>query len=77
MMIASGGKVALVTGAGIGLGRTMAQTLRSAGAKVLLSDIDLASAETVAAEIDAGDLAYAVVCDVGDDTWLKATRRVS
>ena len=73
MMIASGGKVALVTGAGSGLGRAIAQTLRSAGAKVLLSDIDLASAQTVAAEIDAtGDLAYAVVCDVADGASVKA-----
>ena len=34
------GKVALVTGASLGLGRSFAQTLAEAGADVVIADID-------------------------------------
>jgi sorbitol-6-phosphate 2-dehydrogenase len=43
------GRVALVTGAGSGLGRGIAEGLARAGAKVALVDIDLASAEEACA----------------------------
>ncbi len=45
------GKVALVTGAGSGLGEAIAKALASAGVKVVLSDINLKAAELVAREI--------------------------
>ena len=45
------GKVAIVTGAGSGLGRAGAIALARAGARVLVSDIDAAAAEATAAAI--------------------------
>jgi len=45
------GKVAIVTGAGSGLGEAIAKALASAGVKVVLSDINLKAAERVARDI--------------------------
>ncbi len=42
------GKIALVTGAGSGLGRAYAEAMADAGADVACADIDLAAAETTA-----------------------------
>ena len=52
-MIASTEKrIAVVTGAGEGIGRTIALTLAASGLAVTVSDMDIASAEKVAAEIE-------------------------
>ncbi|MEZ4499177.1 MAG: SDR family NAD(P)-dependent oxidoreductase [Thermomicrobiales bacterium] len=42
------GKVALVTGAGTGIGKAIATHLADAGAQVAVTDVDLASAQSVA-----------------------------
>jgi 3-oxoacyl-[acyl-carrier protein] reductase len=47
------GKVALVSGSGRGIGRSIALKLASEGAKVVINDLDEAPAEAVAAEIRA------------------------
>ena len=48
------GRSALVTGGGRGIGRGISMILASRGAEVCVSDIDMAGAEQVAAEINEG-----------------------
>ena len=61
-------KVALITGAGSGFGKTGAVRFAEEGASVCVADINLAQAEDVAAEIAGkGGKAIAVRCDVADE----------
>lgn len=66
------GKVALVTGAGKGIGRAISTTLAQAGAAVVLCARTQTDIDTVAAEINAsGGQALALACDVNDLTGLE------
>jgi 3-oxoacyl-[acyl-carrier protein] reductase len=59
------GRAAVVTGAASGIGRAAAEVLASAGARVVLGDLDLAGAEEAAAAIRAaGGEAQALRVDV-------------
>lgn len=67
------GKVAIVTGAGKGIGRACAIALAQAGADVALAARTQADLDAVAAEITAlGRRAIAVACDVSDEAALDA-----
>lgn len=67
------GDVAIVTGAGAGIGRATAELYAESGAAVTVSDLKLESASEVAAGIvERGGRAIAVACDVTDETALQA-----
>src|SRR6476661_1180144 len=67
------GKVALVTGAGSGMGLATARAFAESGASVVLADYNEDAVERAAAEIvSAGHKAIAARCDVSDDAQVAA-----
>ncbi|MBA1148828.1 SDR family oxidoreductase [Ectothiorhodospiraceae bacterium WFHF3C12] len=67
------GKVAVVTGAGNGIGRCAGLRFAREGATVFLADVDGAAVEaTQRAVSDAGGAAHAVACDVSDPDQVAA-----
>ena len=66
------GRIALVTGAGSGIGKATAQRLAAEGACVVVADRDGGSARTVAEELGTADSAIAVAADVTSETDVSA-----
>jgi len=72
------GKVAVVTGAGSGFGAGIARLFAAEGGRVVLADIDGASAEAVAAEIDRdGGAAIGLRADVTDKADVATMMRAA
>lgn len=67
------GKVAVITGAGSGMGRSMALRLAEDNAKIAIWDINGAGAEETAKMVrDAGGTAIAITADCSDKAAIKA-----
>lgn len=72
------GKVALVTGAGSGIGWATAKKFATCGAKVIVSDINEAGGEETAQQIKAdGGEATFVQCDVSNEESVKTLMQVT
>src|SRR5688572_12486183 len=67
-MFSLNGKIALVTGAGSGIGASIAQVFAKAGAQVVVTDIKTDGADSAVAQIrSAGGHAVAMTVDVSDE----------
>ncbi|RDG38377.1 bifunctional aldolase/short-chain dehydrogenase [Streptomyces corynorhini] len=65
-------RVALVTGAGSGIGRAIAHRLAAEGACVVVADMNAEGAAAVANELGGPDRAVAVTVDVTDEEQIRA-----
>ncbi len=73
MNITFEGQVALVTGAGSGMGLTTARAFAEAGAAVVLADLNETAVHSAAKQlVSAGHKAIAVQCDAADEAQVKA-----
>ncbi|MEU0627967.1 bifunctional aldolase/short-chain dehydrogenase [Streptomyces sp. NPDC005989] len=70
-------RVALVTGAGSGIGKAIAHRLVAEGACVVVADIDTANAASVAQELGGPDRAVAVTADVTSEEQIADAFRAA
>jgi rhamnulose-1-phosphate aldolase/alcohol dehydrogenase len=65
-------RIAFVTGAGSGIGKAIARRVAAEGACVVVADLNLDNAQTVADELGGPDVAVAVRVDVSDEQAVAA-----
>ena len=65
-------RIALVTGAGSGIGKAIAHRLAAEGACVVIADLNAEAAAAVAAELGGPDVAVPVTVDVTSEEQIKA-----
>ncbi|MEU3981983.1 bifunctional aldolase/short-chain dehydrogenase [Streptomyces sp. NPDC026672] len=70
-------RVALVTGAGSGIGKAIAHRLAAEGACVVVADVNAEGAARVAGELGGPDRAVAVTVDVTDEEQIAAAFRAA
>jgi len=72
------GKIVVITGAGSGVGRAASLLFSNHGARVVVSDVDLTSAEETVAQIrEVGGTAIAVKCNVADEESVNQLIKVT
>jgi len=71
------GKVAVITGASMGIGEEIAKLFAAEGAKLVLCSRDLARVEAARHRIGAGDSATSVACDVSKRDQVDALVRAA
>jgi 3-oxoacyl-[acyl-carrier protein] reductase len=77
-MLSLADRIAIVTGAGSGIGAAIAECFAAAGAVAWATDRDGAAAEATARRIrDAGHRAEALALDVGDEASAAWCRRMA
>jgi NAD(P)-dependent dehydrogenase (short-subunit alcohol dehydrogenase family) len=65
-------KVAIITGAGNGIGQAIARAFAAEGARVIIADINAAAGERAAAQLlAAGGQAFAIATDVADEAQVE------
>src|SRR5262245_7287007 len=70
-----GGRACVVTGAGGGIGRTIAQNMADAGGKVAVVDRDVQTAQDTTDQIrSSGGSAVAIECDITDAASVEHAR---
>ena len=75
-MFSLAGKVAVITGAGSGIGEAIARAFVGAGAKVYILERNVSAGEAVAASLrDQGGAAFCVECDVAEEASCQAAGR--
>jgi NAD(P)-dependent dehydrogenase (short-subunit alcohol dehydrogenase family) len=65
------GKVALITGAGGGFGRLLAQGLAKRGCKLVISDINQQNLDDTCASVEQQDSVVSLICDVSKEQDCK------